>query len=60
MRWGFGVYPNEKSIVHLLRKCSMGDFSLLYKSSKVWYDDPREKREGREIYGRVFGQQKIN
>jgi len=30
--WGI---PNEKSIVHLRSKCSMGDFSLLYKSSKV-------------------------
>lgn len=34
---GFGVFPTKNPIEHLLRKCSMGDFSLLYKSSKVWY-----------------------
>ena len=27
------------------RKCSMGDFSLLYKSSKVCYDSSEEKEE---------------
>ena len=53
---GFGVSPTKNPIVHLRSKCSMGDFSLLYKSSKLWYDSSEEKREVREIYGRVFGQ----